>query len=88
MKISVTAKPNHKKAFITQVSPTQYIIAVKEPPKQGQANQAIVKALAEYFSVSRPQIILLSGQTSKIKTFEVPDHLASFEVLPKQKSLF
>ena len=88
MKIYITAKPNKKKAYIEQVSTTEYIVAVKEPPRQNQANQAIIKALAAYFSLPQSQIILLSGQTARIKTFEVPNHLIDFEVLPQQKSLF
>ncbi len=88
MKITVTAKPKKKREYIEQVSPTRYLVAVKEPAQQGRANQAVIKTLAEYFHTPQSEITLLSGQTSKIKTFAVPDHLANFEVLPKQKRLF
>ncbi|KND48226.1 MAG: hypothetical protein AB201_01350 [Parcubacteria bacterium C7867-006] len=48
-----------------------YTVSVKEPPVEGKANDAVVRTLAEYFSVSRSQVTLLSGSTSKIKTFEI-----------------
>lgn len=88
MRINVTAKPKKKKEYVEQVSPTQYIVSVKEPAEQGRANQAIIKALAEYFSVPQSEIILVSGQTNKLKTFDVPNHLATFEPVPHQKKLF
>ena len=87
MKITVLAKPKKKREYIEQIAADQFVVSVKEPPVDGRANDAIIKALAEYFSVSRSEILLLSGHTAKIKVFEVPDFLKNFEVLPKQKSL-
>lgn len=87
MKITVVAKPKKKKAFVEQISANQYVVSVKEAPVEGRANDAIIKALAEYFSIQRSEIYLLSGHTGKLKSFEVPDHLHNFEPLPKQKSL-
>lgn len=88
MLVQITAKPKKKREYIEQVSPTQYIVAVKEPAEKGRANRAIIRALAEYFSVPQSQIVMVSGQTSKTKTFAVPNHLVNFEVLPKQNALF
>lgn len=88
MKITINAKPKKKREYVEQVSPTQYIVAVKEPAEQGRANQAIVKALAEYFGVSQSEITLVTGQTNKLKTFDVPDKLLNFEPVPHQKKLF
>ncbi len=48
-----------------------YIVSVKEPPVEGRANDAVVRVLAEHFGVSRAQVTLLSGSTSKIKVFEI-----------------
>lgn len=88
MRITVTAKPKKKKEYVEQISSAHYIVAVKEPAEQGRANQAIIKALAEYFSVPQSEIVLVSGQTNKLKTFDVPDKLANFEPVPRQKKLF
>jgi hypothetical protein len=48
-----------------------YRVSVKEAPITGQANEAIIKALAEYFTVSKSSIRLISGQSSKQKIFEI-----------------
>lgn len=87
MKIFVKAKPNSKENKITPPPlqlwdsrdlPAQsgrkdeyYIVSVKDPPKQGKANTAVVKLLAEYFNVSKSSVRLITGESSKIKVFEV-----------------
>ena len=88
MRITVTAKPKKKREYVEQVSPNHYTVAVKEKAEQGRANQAIILALANYFNIPQSEIIFVSGQTSKLKTFDVPDHLKTFEPIPHQKKLF
>ncbi len=46
-------------------------VSVKAPPVEGKANDAVILALAEYFQVSRSQVRLVSGSTSKRKVFEI-----------------
>ncbi len=48
-----------------------YKVSVKEPPVEGKANKAIIKLLAKHFKVSQSEISLISGASSKIKTFEI-----------------
>jgi uncharacterized protein len=88
MKIQVSAKPNKKRDYVEQTDATHYVVSVKEPAQQGKANIAIIKALADYFDISKSQILLTSGQTSKLKIFEVPDRLIDYEPRLKQKKLF
>lgn len=71
MKIFVTAKPRTKKAYMEQLDPTHFVIAIKEPPTDGKANIAIAKALAKHFDTPLSSIHLLSGQTSRKKVFEI-----------------
>ena len=68
MKIFVKAKPNAKEKRIEKIDETHFLVAVKEPPVQGRANKAIIKALEEYFG--RP-VQLVSGFSSKQKVFEI-----------------
>ncbi len=49
----------------------RFVIAVKEPPKNGKANEAIAKALARHFGVARSRIRLASGFSSREKVFEI-----------------
>ncbi|MBI2623403.1 MAG: DUF167 domain-containing protein [Candidatus Liptonbacteria bacterium] len=71
MKIFVRAKPNAKAASVEKLDDAHYVIAVTEPPKENKANFAIMEALARHFGVSLSRIRLISGRTSKEKTFEI-----------------
>ena len=51
--------------------PAIYKVSVKEAPVAGRANEAVIKALAEYFAVAPARVKLLTGQTSKQKLFEI-----------------
>ena len=71
MKIFVTAKPGAKEERVEKIDETHFFIAVKEPPVQGRANRAILKALAAHFGVPVSCICIVSGYTSRQKVIEV-----------------
>ncbi len=71
MRIYVEARPNAKKEKTEQLDQTHFKITVKELPKDGKANEAIAKALAERLGVARSRIRLDSGFSSRSKIFEV-----------------
>ena len=48
-------------------------IYVKEPASEGKANKAVIKALADYYNVSKTSVKLVSGIKSKKKLFEIDD---------------
>jgi len=73
MKIFVKAKPGAKQEKIT-VDGTHLTIAVKEPPKDGKANAAIIRVLADHFNVPPATVQLISGFSSKNKVFEIMVH--------------
>ena len=70
MKISVRAKPNSKTEYVEEMGEGTLVVAVKEPPVEGRANAAIIRAIADHFGVSLSQVRLLSGPTSRNKIFE------------------
>ena len=72
MKIQVRVKANSKTEEVSQEG-DNFIVTVKEPPKEGRANQAVIKLLAEHFEVPRSQIRILSGFKSKNKIVELVD---------------
>ena len=72
MKIAVLAKPRSKKAYVKKVDATNYIVAVKELPIAGSANEAIIKALVAFFHIPASSVFLVLGQAAKQKIFEVP----------------
>ena len=79
MKILVRAKPKSKKEFVKKIDATNFIVAVKEPPIDGKANEAIVKAIGEYLHVPPSSIFIVSGKTTKNKIIEVPLTIAQLE---------
>ena len=72
MKIQVKVKPNSRTEELSREGDS-FIIKVKEPPKEGKANQAVIKLLAEHFSVPQSQVRILSGFRSRNKVIEVAE---------------
>ena len=79
MKVLVKEKPNSKEDRVEPPTPPDvfggvgqfYTVSVKEPPVRGRANEAIIRVLAEYFGVSKSQIRIISGWSSRQKVIEV-----------------
>ena len=72
MKIHVKVKPNSRTEEISQEGES-FIVKVKEPPKEGKANQAVIKLLAEHFDVPQSRVRILSGFRSRNKVVEVAE---------------
>lgn len=71
MRISVIAHPNAKKPRIEKDLLETMHVYVHEPPLDGKANRAVIEALAHYFQTKRGNIMLVLGEKSKNKVFEV-----------------
>jgi uncharacterized protein (TIGR00251 family) len=72
VKIRVDVKPNSKVAFVEAVE-DHLVVRVKEPPKEGKANLAVLRAVAEYYRVAPGDVRLVSGLSGRHKVVEVPD---------------
>jgi uncharacterized protein (TIGR00251 family) len=70
MKIQIKVKPNSRTEEVSQEIDS-FIVKVKEPPREGKANQAVIRLLAEHFGVPQSQVRILSGFKSKNKVVEV-----------------
>ncbi len=71
MKIFVRVKPGAKAERVSQMDAGHFSISVKEPPREGRANEAVRKALAEHLGIPRSRIALVSGATASDKVFDV-----------------
>jgi len=71
LKISVRVKPNAKQEKTEKVGERDFSVWVKEKPQEGKANRAVIKALAEYFGIPQADVVLVRGQSSKEKIFEI-----------------
>jgi hypothetical protein len=47
-------------------------VRVAESPTDGAANEAVVKLLAKTLGISRAQVTIISGQTSRHKRLAIP----------------
>ena len=72
MKISVKVKANSKSDDVSAESGI-YIVRTKAPPRQGRANEAVIKLLAEYFKKPKSAVRIASGGSSKNKIVEIMD---------------
>jgi len=68
--VQVKVKPNSKTEELVQEGDS-FIARVKEPPKEGKANQAVIKLLAQHFGISLSQVRITSGFNSRNKVIEI-----------------
>lgn len=71
MKITVIVHPNAKNPRIeTDLLETMHVY-VNQPPIEGKANKAVIASLADYFKINKSSVLLISGEKSKQKLFEI-----------------
>ena len=70
MLIKVKAYPEAGKEEVIEKEENSFEIWVKEKPIQGQANRAILRALAEYLEVDQGKIRLVKGFKQRNKVYE------------------
>lgn len=71
MKISIIAHPNSKKPRIEKDLLGTLHVYVNQPPLEGKANNAVREALAKYYNVKKSNVLLINGEKSKNKVFEI-----------------
>lgn len=71
MKITATVIPNSKENQIIKNSGRSIKVKLKAPAKEGKANKELIKVLSDYFGVSKSNISIISGISSKTKVIEV-----------------
>ncbi len=70
MKFLAQVKPGAKADEVTWAGNT-LSIRIKSPAREGKANKAIIKLLADYFRVPQSSVIIKSGLSSKKKVIEI-----------------
>jgi uncharacterized protein (TIGR00251 family) len=66
-KIWASVKPQAKKESVIKVAQGEYRVSVHAPAHGNQANQAVIRLLAEHFSVPKSAVTVLRGHTSRKK---------------------
>ncbi|GAB1353421.1 hypothetical protein MASR1M12_21570 [Erysipelotrichia bacterium] len=67
--IMVLAIPRSSRTEIVDIQQERCRIRVKAPPVDGEANAALVEALAKIFGLPKKMVVQTRGQTGKQKTF-------------------
>ena len=70
MRIRVKVFPNAKLNKIDKVDDV-YLVRVTAPPIEGKANKAVIELLAKHFKVSKSEIDIIKGLTSRIKLIDI-----------------
>jgi uncharacterized protein (TIGR00251 family) len=71
MKIIIKARPGAREDKIEKIDEVNYAVSVKAAPRDGKANAAIVKMLADHFDVSVSLVEIISGHMARVKVVEV-----------------
>jgi hypothetical protein len=71
----VKVKPNSRKQSIEESTDGSLTVHLKSPPVDGKANKELIELLAEKFKVSKPQIRIKSGVSSRNKLIEIDTEL-------------
>ena len=77
MIINVLVKPGSKKGPLVEPitapsePPKKYTVYLREKPHDGEANQALIKLLSDYFGVAKSCIEIKQGAKGHQKTIEI-----------------
>lgn len=69
--VDLIVKPRASRIAVGPVEGDRLRVAVTAPPVDGEANAAVIAALAEALGVPRRAITLVAGQTGKRKTVRI-----------------
>jgi uncharacterized protein (TIGR00251 family) len=71
--LAVRAQPGAKKTAVAGIygegGAARLKISVQAPPVEGRANEALIVFLTDFFSLSRRDVVLISGELSRSKVF-------------------
>jgi len=84
VELAVKASPASSKNVIVGIEEDRLKIKLKSAPVDGEANKELAAFLAKYLRVAKSDIVIKSGQTSKIKKLEFP---LSDELLEKLREI-
>ncbi len=73
MKIRVKVKPNARSESFQELPDGTWQAAVKAPPVDGKANEALTRLIADHFRVPRSRVTIRSGAGGRLKLVEIAE---------------
>ncbi|MEJ5297675.1 MAG: DUF167 domain-containing protein [Armatimonadota bacterium] len=71
VRLTVRVTPRSSRESVAPGADGTVHVRVNAPPAEGQANRAVVEALARALRVPKSNISIVSGETSRTKTVEI-----------------
>jgi uncharacterized protein len=71
--LNLEVSPASKRPGFTSINPWRktLCLSVKAPPKKGEANKEVLKAVADLFKVSIKNVTIVHGETSSMKRIQI-----------------
>ena len=70
-KLKVRVIPNAKKSAWNGYRENELVLRLNAPAIEGKANQAAIEFVSHFFGVSRAAVLLVSGEKSRHKIFQI-----------------
>jgi uncharacterized protein len=71
MRVTVRVVPRARRTAVELLAGGGFRVTVTAPAHAGQANQAVIDALAAYFGVPRSRVRIVLGRTTRRKVVEI-----------------
>ena len=71
VKLKVRVIPNAKKTEFTGYREDELVLRLNAPAVEGKANKAATEYVARYFEVPRSTVLMVSGEKSRHKIFQI-----------------
>jgi uncharacterized protein (TIGR00251 family) len=71
MRIYIKVIPRSSQSRVEKLEDGTYKVWVTVVPEKGKANKEVIKLLAKYFQVSKNQVEIVGGQTTRIKMIDI-----------------
>lgn len=69
-RISVTVRANARSPSVAKSAAGDLVVCVREPAREGEANEAVLASLARYFGIPKSKLRIVRGQRSRHKIIE------------------
>lgn len=71
MRIYVKVSPRSSQNKVEQIAEGEFKVWLTAAPVDGQANDMLIKVLADHFHVGRSLVKIVGGKSAKIKIVEI-----------------
>jgi len=71
MRIYVKVSPRSSKNEVTKISEGEYKVKLTAAPVDNQANDMLIRVLANYFNLPKSSLKIIGGKSAKIKIIEI-----------------